>query len=281
MTLCGSVREWRQQWLRWLSEPKDLQSVEGNRRSTFLHPSSSVFQFQRVEPGGQSWRQAVCVISPWCICVGGRETFTQERKWVFCVPPNPPCWYSSGRLIRRLMLYRGGRGDSQGFPRSPGWSYLRRVQKARSFVQKLPCPLWRGETVALIAQRSVWMPSDGFKPGGFWQTQQCELQQEEVERRAMIKASWQDDKLRSKVSPELCRTGGCPESKPTRDASNLSLLSSVSALGWMSILVLGELWCQFCPSLLLWDEVCDEIPSGFLVSPVELVFMFLSGFMHL
>lgn len=49
-----------------------------------------------------TYRMLMCVISPSCICTGGRKGSTQERKCILCAPPNPPCWYSSGRLIRRL-----------------------------------------------------------------------------------------------------------------------------------------------------------------------------------
>lgn len=77
------------------STPEDSPVPEAQSRQT---------PFPLEDRGCTHW-----VTPPWCIRAGGREGFTQERKWVFYVPPNPPCWSSRGRLIRRLTLRRRGR----------------------------------------------------------------------------------------------------------------------------------------------------------------------------
>lgn len=92
---------------------------------------------------------------------------------------------------------------------------------------------------------------------------QCKLWQEKVEHWVTIKASRQEDKLRSKVSPELCRTGGCPGSKPPRDASNLSSALSVHLVGCL-FLSSASFGVSFVPFFSCGMRCVMKFPLGFL-----------------
>ncbi len=89
------------------------------------------------------------------------------------------------RVADLLATYalQQGKGYSQGFPRSPGWSFTSNskqwVQKEGCFIQSAPHPLRGWKINVVIAQQSLpfTLPtrgtlSDNFKPWGFWQTAQ-------------------------------------------------------------------------------------------------------------
>lgn len=151
-------------------------------------PEAKASQTLSLVPRGQSWRQTACsthieclsgcVCETECVCLyAWNFSLMRLCRWErgrgnrSCVPPNPPCWYSSGRLIRQRTLCTKGRFALRAF-------HVLQTHNSRCKIKhplcSVPHPLRGWELNVVIAQQSLPLRlttggklPDNYIPQGF------------------------------------------------------------------------------------------------------------------